>query len=612
MGYDLAGNLESRRRQQLFIDAQESFCYDGLNRLTHTHTGTLSGSCGSPPSVRYDGYGNITRKDGQAYTYGQGTAGPHAVTRVGSTTYSYDANGNVSRGDGRNLQYSVADQATRITRGGDTLTFRYGIDRQRYYRKDVVDGVTTETWYQGSAERIVRNGVTTMRRHITGEVVVEHKLGSAGNITASTTHYQLLDHLGSILAVYDASGTTTENHSFNAWGQRRDLASLNALPDYSGVTSVITRGYTGHEHADRFRVIHMNGRIYDPHLGRFLQADPYVQFRNSTQSYNRYSYVLNNPLRYTDPSGYFLKKLFKNKAFRVVAAAVASYFTYGWASGFFDAAFASSGLFTTTVGASSGTLTAGAASFSLAGSTVVSGVAVGAFSGAAAGFVGGTIMTGSFKGGVKSAFSGALFGGIGGHFGSTWNSKRVAANSLAGGVSSKVAGGKFADGFKFALATSLVRVSWEKMRLTTNRLKTLACSQDGGTECVYNSKGELMTYSNRNPQQIPGTNPGQENWFTRLTEGSPMEGFAFRNKSGLWARGMNHISKAHDWWNSNLSRHFGFEGYDPHTGFVLQGGEVYNTAFQAWSLGGMLPAAAVTGVAVSASTPYLYPGIYDD
>ena len=67
-----------------------------------------------------------------------------------------------------------------------------------------------------------------------------------------------------------------------------------------------TRGYTGHEMLDAVGIIHMNGRIYDPKLGRFLQADPVIQFPNYSQSWNRYSYVLNNPLAYTDPSGYFI------------------------------------------------------------------------------------------------------------------------------------------------------------------------------------------------------------------------------------------------------------------------------------------------------------------
>jgi len=63
------------------------------------------------------------------------------------------------------------------------------------------------------------------------------------------------------------------------------------------------RGYTGHEHMPEFGLINMNGRLYDPLLGRFLSPDPYVQMPDFSQNYNRYSYCLNNPLKYTDPSG---------------------------------------------------------------------------------------------------------------------------------------------------------------------------------------------------------------------------------------------------------------------------------------------------------------------
>ncbi len=65
-----------------------------------------------------------------------------------------------------------------------------------------------------------------------------------------------------------------------------------------------SRGYTGHEHLDRTGFIHMNGRVYDPELGRFLSPDPLVQAPGNSQSWNRYSYVFNSPLSYTDPSGY--------------------------------------------------------------------------------------------------------------------------------------------------------------------------------------------------------------------------------------------------------------------------------------------------------------------
>ena len=68
----------------------------------------------------------------------------------------------------------------------------------------------------------------------------------------------------------------------------------------------IAYGFTGHEQLDLFKLVNMNGRMYDPVIGRFMSPDPVLQFPNFTQGLNPYSYVLNNPLRYTDPSGYSL------------------------------------------------------------------------------------------------------------------------------------------------------------------------------------------------------------------------------------------------------------------------------------------------------------------
>ncbi|MDR2002373.1 MAG: glycohydrolase toxin TNT-related protein, partial [Prevotella sp.] len=63
------------------------------------------------------------------------------------------------------------------------------------------------------------------------------------------------------------------------------------------------RGYTGHEHLAEFGLINMNGRMYDPVLGRFLSPDPYVQSPLFSQNFNRYAYCWNNPLRFNDPDG---------------------------------------------------------------------------------------------------------------------------------------------------------------------------------------------------------------------------------------------------------------------------------------------------------------------
>jgi RHS repeat-associated protein len=84
-------------------------------------------------------------------------------------------------------------------------------------------------------------------------------------------------------------------------GRRRNPTNWT----YASIPATIfSRGYTGHEHLDQFNLINMNGRMYDPILGRFLSPDIYVQAPDFTQSYNRYSYCLNNPLAFTDPSGY--------------------------------------------------------------------------------------------------------------------------------------------------------------------------------------------------------------------------------------------------------------------------------------------------------------------
>ncbi|WP_344939298.1 RHS repeat-associated core domain-containing protein, partial [Zhongshania borealis] len=76
-------------------------------------------------------------------------------------------------------------------------------------------------------------------------------------------------------------------------------------------SDITNKGFTGHEQLDGVNLIHMGGRVYDAEIGRFLSADPFVGDSTNLQALNRYSYVENNPLSYTDPSGFFLKKLVK-------------------------------------------------------------------------------------------------------------------------------------------------------------------------------------------------------------------------------------------------------------------------------------------------------------
>ena len=89
-------------------------------------------------------------------------------------------------------------------------------------------------------------------------------------------------------------GGVSYGYTYDAWG-KRTLGQVS-MP-------LVTRGYTGHEHLDELGLINMNGRLYDFNLGRFLSPDNFVQSPSNPQNYNRYSYCLNNPLKYTDPDG---------------------------------------------------------------------------------------------------------------------------------------------------------------------------------------------------------------------------------------------------------------------------------------------------------------------
>jgi len=121
------------------------------------------------------------------------------------------------------------------------------------------------------------------------------------------------DYQGNCYSVTDELGNVVERYSFDPWGRRRNPADWT----FNNVQSTYTfdRGYTGHEMLDAFSLINMNGRVYDPIIARFLSPDNYVQAPESSQGFNRYSYCLNNPLKYTDPSGEFLAIPFFAMAF---------------------------------------------------------------------------------------------------------------------------------------------------------------------------------------------------------------------------------------------------------------------------------------------------------
>ena len=317
--FDPLGNLTSRtdRRQNL----SETFAYDNLNRLLQSQ---VSGQAAK--SYSYDALGNITAKsDVGAYLYGQNGAGPHAVTQAGSTSYSYDANGNRTtssvNGVTDNIAYSSFNKPLQMQKGSTLVNYTYGPDRETTTKTVSQSGGLTTTVYIGGLFEVTTGISTTQKIHYImagGETIATYNEINGSGVTS----YLHKDHLGSLTTVTDQSGRVRERLSYDAWGKRRGSNWQDVDP--STITSSINRSFTGHEPIDAVGLIHMGGRVYDPVIGRFLSADPFVQEPANLQSLNRYSYVLNNPLSYTDPSGYFFNKLFKaiGHAFKAVFKAI--------------------------------------------------------------------------------------------------------------------------------------------------------------------------------------------------------------------------------------------------------------------------------------------------
>lgn len=341
--FDKLGNLIER--QDVLKGYEESFGYDSLNRLTNT-TADFGNGQDQTTTVSYDALGNIRTKTGVGtYYYGNsykctGNQGPHAVCKIegGSigtknTSYVYDANGNMVSGDGRSVTWSSFDKPTQITQSGNTTDMVYGPDRNLVMRVDNRGGSDTEAVFVGGLyEKVSLPGGTTKERHYIGN----HTVLTLTNRTSSTAgsseaRYLHKDHLGSTTVITDENGNEVESFSFDPWGKRRaaTLAELQSIlgswgtlsvyekgnltiPAYDLSSDTTNRGFTGHEQLDGVNLIHMGGRVYDAEIGRFLSADPFVDDKTNLQALNRYSYVQNNPLSYTDPSGYFLEKLVKD------------------------------------------------------------------------------------------------------------------------------------------------------------------------------------------------------------------------------------------------------------------------------------------------------------
>jgi len=320
-GHDHLGNLTQRSLNRDMTMLTESCTYDALNRLeTSTVGGTTSESS-------YDALGNIKTRSGISGTYQYGGPRPHAVTSADHCNYYYDNNGNIVRRD-RNSQYEFTanwnsfNKPISIFSGLDGSEFEYDVNGKRTQQLIFEGGEVRKKIYVAETyemeERLINTNETDRtlwqweplhsRIYVntpTGKIGIHEQAALTNGVGPITRSYIHKDHLGSIVAVSDSSTNITD-YSYDAWGHQRDASDWSLLSDPITNNSgrITDRGYTGHEMLGHLDLVHMNGRIYDPVIGRMISPDPLIQSPDNLQSFNRYSYVFNNPLTHTDPSGF--------------------------------------------------------------------------------------------------------------------------------------------------------------------------------------------------------------------------------------------------------------------------------------------------------------------
>jgi RHS repeat-associated protein len=317
--FDVLGNVLVRTGEYNYglPDAsayKDTFGYDDLNRLTSDQEWA-----NAPKNYSFDPAGNLKTKNDPSSspavvaTYGYPAQGPssvqpHAVQSITGWpgAFVYDANGNQKASPtGLSTTWNSFDMPIRITRTVNALSsydeFVYGSEHQRTkMTSGVGSAVSSVTYYAGNLE---------VQTDVSGNVVQVKTYWPAGlgfevdkPSQPSAMYWVHRDRLGSAMALTDATGALVEKLNYDAWGKRRFPNGIGT--DASIVGQHDDKGFTGHQMLDNVALVHMNGRVYDPFVGRFISADPLIQDPLNGQSYNRYSYVLNNPTNLTDPSGF--------------------------------------------------------------------------------------------------------------------------------------------------------------------------------------------------------------------------------------------------------------------------------------------------------------------
>ena len=278
------------------------------------------------------GYAPIIQNTTLDYTYDDAFQ-PHAVKTIAldgtGYDYTYDDNGNMDAGPdftdpasvaSRTITYNADNMPVSITHSsGGTTQFVYDGEIKRIAK--IAPGSTT--YYVNDFFEI--NNGNVVKYIFAGDIRIAKRVDNA-------TYYYHKDHLGSARSITNSVGEEQEYTEYMPFGHQRSHAG----------TSITNYKYTDQELDPSTGLYNYDARLYDPVIGRFVSADSFIEDFFIPQTLNRYSYVRNNALRYTDPTGHETTGEFLERKGVEAAASGSNVAAYGWA--FVDTAWSFFGM----------------------------------------------------------------------------------------------------------------------------------------------------------------------------------------------------------------------------------------------------------------------------
>jgi RHS repeat-associated protein len=244
-------------------------------------------------------YVTVNVADSATYTYKDTSVGMNEIVSMsragGTTTYGFDAEGSlVSKTGGWTYEH---DQEGLITKA-----LLNGVQQQAYAydglgRRVKVDGADASTWTVSIVSGMDvlfetdESGKTTKYVYAAGLRVARIDCPPGASGSACSTAFYLGDALGSTRKVLSGPATTVFSAEYDPFGKVYAVTGTEAFK------------YTGEKHDGPTGLVYLRARQYDPDLGRFVSLDPVLGSLSAPQTLNRYAYVVNNPLKYTDPTG---------------------------------------------------------------------------------------------------------------------------------------------------------------------------------------------------------------------------------------------------------------------------------------------------------------------